>query len=232
MKIKTRIYVQMDFQIHQDILLPDDISHHLKNVLRAKIGDKIGIFNGTDGEYGADITHIHKKSVQIRLQDKIKPHLPPENITLLFAMIKKTPLEFMVQKCTELGIGHFQPVITDYTVVHDINIGRLQDIAVQAAEQCGLTALPTFYPPISLYDGLKNYSAVLFCDETGGNLSIKDAVNNVTHIDSILIGPEGGFSPAEHLYLKQQPQCHGITLGKRILRAETAAIAASAWVLL
>ena len=226
MKIRARLFFPMQFEESDIIDLPAHIAHYVKNVMRGKTGQKIGIFNGQDGEYAADILDIQRKSVSIKVGAKIRMHLEPENITLLFAMIKKTPMEYIIQKGTELGCGVFQPIITEYTQSKDYNFERIQRIAIESAEQCHLTALPQINEPIALDEAIANYKHIIFCAEKGQASPIAKHFESCNDVDAILIGPEGGFSPDEHDMLQNTNHCHPVSLGPRIMRAETAATAA------
>ncbi|MEM6603350.1 MAG: 16S rRNA (uracil(1498)-N(3))-methyltransferase [Pseudomonadota bacterium] len=225
MKVKSRLFLDIAIEVGQNFELPSEASHHIATVLRAKIGDIIGIFNGVNGEYAAEIKACKKKSVLVYIVAKIREHLPPEDITLFFAPLKKSPMEYLIQKGTELGCGFFQPIITERTIVRDINLERLNRIATEAAEQCHLTALPQIKPAISLLSVLEAQRPFLFCDEYGGGEPILRILKNHS-VDSILIGPEGGFTQTEHDMIKSHQACHAVSLGPRIMRAETAAISA------
>ena len=226
MKIKARLFLPLTFKVGEHILLPTDHAQYVKNVMRAKVGYFIGVFNGQDGEYAAEILSVERKAVSIKIGEKIRDHLEPENITLLFAMVKKTPMEYIIQKGTELGCGVFQPITTDYTNSKDYNFERFQRIAIEAAEQCTLTAVPEINAPIALGDALADFNHIIFCAEKGTSDPIAKHLKQAEDIDAILIGPEGGFSPEEHEMLRKSENCFPVSLGPRIMRAETAAAAA------
>jgi 16S rRNA (uracil1498-N3)-methyltransferase len=226
MKIKSRLYCpDVELVDNHYFTLVDKQAHYVRHVMRANDTDYFGIFNGKDGEYVCQITENTKKNLVFKIIKKIRNHLPPTDITLVFALIKKTPLEFLVQKATELGVGMLQPIITDRTIIRDTNIERLESIAIEAAEQCGLTAIPKIFAPKSLNESIKGYQNILFCDERGQGQAIKNMMHNTKKIDAIIIGPEGGFSPQEADFLYNQKNTLAVSLGKRIMRAETAAIA-------
>lgn len=230
MKIKTRLYCP-NTPLNEDtcFALDDKQAHYLRNVMRITDTDYIGVFNGIDGEYACQSLEITKKNITLKALKKIRTHLPPSNIALLFAIIKKTPLEFLVQKATELGVGILQPIITDRTIIRDLNIERLEVIAIEAAEQCGLTAIPKIFSPQILETSIKNYHNILFCDESGQGQPIKNVLCTQSRpTDAIIIGPEGGFTPLEADFLSKAPNTMAVSLGKRIMRAETAAIASLA----
>lgn len=229
MKIKTRLYCP-------EIILADNVcfslndkqEHYLRHVMRVKIDDYCGIFNGIDGEYACQIIDITKKNIILKPTQKIRPHLPPTQICLIFAIIKKTPLEFLIQKATELGVGLLQPITTERTIIRDINQDRLENIAIEAAEQCGLTAIPQILPIKDLSQAISDYQKIVFCNERGTGQPIKNLIQQENAVDAILIGPEGGFGDKEVDFLSQQKNMLPVSLGSRIMRAETAALASLA----
>jgi 16S rRNA (uracil1498-N3)-methyltransferase len=229
-KIKARLFCPyISFDMETCFALEAKQAHYIRNVMRAKIGDYLGIFNGQQGEYAYQIIQLDKKHVIVKSYQKIKDPLIPDAISLVFSIIKKTPLEYLVQKSTELGIGKLQPVITDRTMFRDVNLDRLEIIAIEAAEQCGLTDIPKILPPQKLPDIMPQYQNIIFCDEKGGGVPIKQCHSiDKQAIDAILIGPEGGFTQSEADFLYQQSNAHAVSLGNRIMRAETAAIASLA----
>jgi len=230
-KIKTRLYCPYVPALDKGItfLLNPSQAHYIRSVMRCQIHDYIGIFNGLDGEYACQIMQLDKKNVTVQCVQKIRSHLPPTPITLIFALIKKTPLSYLVQKATELGVGVMQPIITQRTTMRDINTERLQAISIEAAEQCGLTAIPDILPPKKLPEIYFDYQHILFCDERGTGKPIKQAIMEQKNpTDAFIIGPEGGFTASEAEFLYAQNNIQPISLGDRIMRAETAAIASLA----
>jgi 16S rRNA (uracil1498-N3)-methyltransferase len=233
MKIKARLYCP-NVSLTDDInFSPDDKqAHYLLHVMRIKIDDYCGVFNGIDGEYACQIIALTKKNMILKPIKHTRPHLLPTKMCLIFAIIKKTPLEFLVQKATELGVGILQPIITERTVIREVNQERLQSIAIEAAEQCCLTAIPQILPVKHLSEVLLEYQNIVFCDERGQGESIKKLIpsqfNQDNKIDAILIGPEGGFSDKEADFLYTQKNLIPVSLGERIMRSETAALASLA----
>jgi 16S rRNA (uracil1498-N3)-methyltransferase len=229
MKIKARLYCP-DIQLTENICfsLGDKQAHYVRHVMRAIHNDYFGIFDGINGEYACQIIECDKKNLVFKAIKQIRPHLPPTNMALIFAIIKKTPLEFLIQKATELGVGILQPIITDRTVIRDINQERLESIATEASEQCGLTAVPVILPPKSLSQSVSDYQKIIFCDERGTASPIKNLMLEDTTVDAIVIGPEGGFSDTEADFLYTQNNIVAVSLGRRIMRAETAALASLA----
>lgn len=226
MKVKIRLYHVCDLSVGREIILSDKMAHYISSVMRSKIGDVIGVFNGFDGEYACHIISLQKKTVHLQVLEKIKPHLPPDNITLIFAVIKKTPLEYLLQKATELGAGRLQPMLTQRTVVREMNEERAKAIIIEAAEQCGLTALPDILPIRSFADIVPVQTHAIFCDETGQGENLFSYLSAGHKPQSIIIGPEGGFSAEEHSVMMGSKGCHGVDLGPRIMRAETAVLSA------
>ena len=226
MKVKICLYHVCDLFLGKDIILSDKMAHYLSSVMRSKIGDIIGVFNGCDGEYACEIISVQKKTVHLRVIENNKPHLPPDNITLIFALIKKTPLEYMLQKATELGVGRLQPIITQRTVVREINEDRAKAIIIEAAEQCGLTALPEIMPVRTFTEIISAQTSAIFCDETGQGENLFSYLQTGQKPNAIIVGPEGGFSEQEHSIMLNSKLCHGVDLGPRVMRAETAALSA------
>jgi len=219
-----RLFVDQPLAQGVNLLLRDKPAHYLANVLRLDQGAELLLFDGQSGEWKGVIRGVAKKQlvVEVLERTRLPEELPP--LTLAIAPVKRGPFEWMVEKATELGVARIQPVITRRTVVDRLNIDRLGAIAIEAAEQCGRTRLPLLLETITL-DRLLNAPAgrLLFADETGGAamLSVLAAVET-----TILIGPEGGFTPEERIAILGSGAI-GVGLGPRILRAETAAIAAA-----
>lgn len=220
-----RLYVDQPLSEDAAILLQDKPAHYLANVLRLGEGAEVLLFDGRSGEWQAAIEAAHKKKLVLRVQRQTRPpeELPP--LTLAFAPVKRAPLEWLVEKATELGVARLQPMITQRTVVERLNPERLFAIAIEAAEQCGRTRLPELLEPLKL-DALLAAppGAILFADETGGQPLTQAAQPGPA---TILTGPEGGFTPEERDRILAAGAI-GVGLGPRILRAETAALAAVA----
>jgi 16S rRNA (uracil1498-N3)-methyltransferase len=219
-----RLFVDQPLGEGQTVLLQHKPAHYLTNVLRLGEGAEFLLFDGQTGEWQASIEAAHKKKLVLRVQRQTRaPETLPE-LTLAFAPVKRAPLEWLVEKATELGVARLQPVITQRTVVERVKTERLQAIAIEAAEQCGRTLLPTIAEPVALPAFLKTIAEPLyFADETGGA-----PVHKVMQAGpaTILTGPEGGFTDEERALVRGHPAARAITLGPRILRAETAALAA------
>lgn len=230
MKIKTRLYLdpksETALAVGQKIVLPPDPAHAVKNVLRGQVGDGLCVFDGISGSFLAVVSEITKKNVVIDIQEYISPLKPLSSLTVYCALIKKTPFEWMIQKLTELGVGHIQPMITDYTVIKDMNQKRIQEISVQATEQCGGNSITHIDEPISFASVIATRKNLIFADERLTAIPLFEYLISMPKpkIDGILIGPEGGFSPNERMMLEQQDFIIPVGLGNHILRAETAAM--------
>jgi 16S rRNA (uracil1498-N3)-methyltransferase len=218
-----RLFVDQPLGQGVAVLLDGKPAHYLANVLRLGEGAELLLFDGTSGEWRAAIEGAAKKRLLLRVAERTRPPetLPP--LTLAFAPVKRAPLEWLVEKATELGVARLQPVVTQRTVVERLNPERLAAIAIEAAEQCGRTRLPELAGTIKL-DGLLAEAGgrLLFADETGGVPLPSVLEPGPT---TILIGPEGGFTPEERSRIFGAGAI-GVGLGPRILRAETAALAA------
>ncbi len=228
---KIRLYVDHDLASGQSIALTREQSNYLFAVMRLEAGTQVSLINSRDGEYLADIVVANKKNGILVCQDQVKPLLLPPDLWLMFAPVKKDRTAFIVEKATEMGVREIVPVMTDYTHFDRIRWDKMDLQAVEAAEQCGGTYVPGIEMMEKLSDVLANWPAerqILFCDESkvGEATSLKDLPVDKDASWAVLIGPEGGFSEAERDLLRAHPNTHAISLGPRILRADTAAIAA------
>jgi 16S rRNA (uracil1498-N3)-methyltransferase len=219
-----RLHVEQALAPGAAVTLEGNPAHYLQHVLRLSPGAEVLLFDGVSGEWHATIREAAKRAVHLIVGERTRApeRLPP--LTLAFAPVKRAPLEWLIEKATELGVGALQPVITQRTVVERLNLGRLRLIAIEAAEQCGRTVLPSLHEAIALSDLLAApASPILFADETGGQ-PLLDAIAPGEPV-TFLVGPEGGFTPDERTRILAAGAV-GIGLGPRILRAETAAVAA------
>ncbi len=226
---KIRLFVNHPFEAAQSIALDRDQANYLFAVMRLSVGDQILVFNGRDGEWLADITSGSKRGGVLQLVTQTKPLQAPPDLWLMFAPIKKARTDFIVEKATELGAAEIFPISTDYTNSERIRQDRLQAHAVEATEQCGGTYVPVVHDLQSLDKCLQTWPQdrnILFCDETLVGQAPTDLASCPAGKWAIFIGPEGGFSPAERARLQSHPQSHSISLGPRILRADTAAVSA------
>ncbi|MDT2049862.1 MAG: 16S rRNA (uracil(1498)-N(3))-methyltransferase [Planktomarina sp.] len=221
-----RLYVDHPLAVGQSVPLTVDQSHYLFRVMRKGVGEKLEIFNGVDGEWSAKVIQSGKKVGILLCENMSKPLILPPNLWLMFAPLKKSRSEFVVEKATEMGVSQIMPVKTDFTNLERIRQDRLQSQAVEAAEQCGGTFVPAVLALQKLSNVLDVWGdrQIMFCDETFSGKSLD--LSRLSGPWAILIGPEGGFSTCERKRLKAMVQVHRMALGPRILRAETAAVAA------
>lgn len=240
MDAKIRLYVDHPLGAGQSVPLDRDQAHYLFGVMRQGVGAPVALFNGRDGEWRAEVAEAGKRGGVLTCVEQTRPLQMPPDLWLLFAPIKKARTDFIVEKAAEMGARRILPVQTDFTNAERIRQDRLQAHAIEAAEQCG----GTFVPEVA---GLQKLDRVLadwpegrqlmFCDEAlaGGSSRLSALIagtgeegREARRADpwAILIGPEGGFSEAERARLRALPFAHAVSLGPRILRADTAAVAA------
>ena len=235
-KTKIRLYFPGKLSLKRPIKLENKQVHYLINVMRKKIDDSILVFNSVNGEFLAKISEIYKNTIIIDIIKKIRDVKIENDIWLLFAPVKKSPTEYIVQKATELGVSKIIPVITERTITKNLNLKRMQDIAIESSEQCERITIPEVCAVKKLKDLIPNWDndrIIFFCDETIRNNDFAkiDFQNLSTKsFGAILVGPEGGFSTNETNYLREKKFIRPIDLGPRILRSDTAVIAAlSLW---
>ncbi len=230
-----RTFVNNDLQQDVMIDLERNKANHLINVLRKKTGDELIIFNGIDGAWLARIESASKKSANILLLEQIAKQPKPSNIYYGFAPLKKARLDYMMQKATEMGAGIIQPVITQYTQNPKINIDKIKANVIEAAQQCEVLNLPEIKQQINLKNLVENWQEIhgerklILADESKqAGSPIKTLQDLKAQKIGLLIGPEGGFSDEELELLHSKDFIVPISLGERILRADTAAVAALA----
>jgi 16S rRNA (uracil1498-N3)-methyltransferase len=230
---KTRLYVTGDLGAGTAVALNDGPSHYLLHVLRAKPGNRVLLFNGRDGEWLAEIGQVSKRGVAAACLNRTRPQTSQPDIWLAFAPIKKTPADYLVQKATELGVSCLLPVFTRRTIVTRVNLERMAANAAEAAEQSERLTVPEIRSATDLDKLLASWPKerrLYFCDEGGDAKWLAEAAGGARGPAAILTGPEGGFDPAEREMLRAQSFVVPVTLGPRILRADTAALAAlSVW---
>jgi 16S rRNA (uracil1498-N3)-methyltransferase len=229
---KARLYVTGDLGEGVAVTLDEGQTHYLLHVLRAKPGNLVSLFNGRDGEWLAEIVQAAKRGVTASCLTQTAAQHEVPNIWLAFAPVKKTPSDYLVQKAAELGISVLQPVFTRRTIVARINEERMAANAIEAAEQSGRLSVPQIRGGVSFDKLLASWPQerrLLFCDEGGDAKAMTQAARESRGgPTAILTGPEGGFDPAERAALRALPFVTAVTLGPRILRADTAALAALA----
>lgn len=223
-----RLFVPETLADGAGIELDGAAANYLGNVLRLRPGAEVKLFDDRTGEWLAEIVDSGKRRVTLRIVRQIRPREPVPDFWLLFAPLKRGPIDWLVEKATELGVARLQPVITQRTVVDRVKDERLLAHMIEAAEQCERTALPELAEPVKLATLLPAWPAdrtLYFADESGGAPLLGTITPGAA---ALLIGPEGGFSDEERAALRAHPQTRPVSLGPRILRAETAAIAATA----
>ena len=217
--------IQSDLSSH----LTNEQTHYVKDVMRLKIGDKLSIFN-TLGEWEAVIETYEKKGVKIKIIGKVRDKGNDKNIWLAFSPIKQNPLNFLIQKGTELGVQKFIPILSERTVVREINIERIKKIIIEASEQSNRISVPEINKPELLKNFLSQFpenASLIFCDINSKKNNLKNIlIKNIDGPICILIGPEGDFSENERKMIINLNQTYPISLAKNILKAETAALSA------
>ncbi|MGO9132703.1 MAG: 16S rRNA (uracil(1498)-N(3))-methyltransferase [Methylovirgula sp.] len=234
-----RLYVGAPLSAGARVALDRDQAHYLLNVLRLTDGVELLAFNGKDGEWRVALSVEGKKAAALIAKEMTRPQPAPGDLHYLFAPIKHARQDYLVQKAVEMGASHLRPVLTRHTHAERINEDRMRANAIEAAEQCGILAMPEVAPPVrfdTLIAQWPNERLLIFCDE---DADIADPIAALQKVraDSatipplaVLIGPEGGFDAAERAALLALPNVLRLSLGPRILRADTAAVAALALV--
>jgi 16S rRNA (uracil1498-N3)-methyltransferase len=226
---KIRLYNQnTPLSNGAEFALSEAQSHYAQHVMRLKVGAHLHLFDGVNGEWQAEIIAISKKAVNVRVIAQTYTQANSPDIWLAFAPIKAGRIEFLVEKATELGVSRLLPVKTERTILGRINVERLQAHAIEAAEQSGRVDVPQVLPyqPLEqlLYDW-DNARTLIYGDESGRGQPASTLLTPLQPPLSLLIGPEGGFSPTEFALFKQFSFMHALHMGKRIMRADTAALA-------
>lgn len=225
-----RLFLEADLSLGQRVVLQDEQAHYLLHVLRLADGAAVLVFNGRDGEWRAEISDVKKRSAVLTMTDLVRPQTPPGNIDYLFAPLKRSRLDYMVQKAVEMGVARLRPVITHRTIAERVNLDRMRANAIEAAEQCGVLNVPEVLEPVRLDKALECWTdgrTLVFCDESAASLAPLNTLAALGHgALAVLIGPEGGFDPVERELLISRPFVTPIWLGPRIMRADTAAVAA------
>jgi 16S rRNA (uracil1498-N3)-methyltransferase len=232
-KTTPRLHVAQALANGAELSLGAEQSHYLAHVLRLGAGDAVCLFNNENGEVLAYITTVAKKSVSLRCERLVHAVQPPPDIDYVFAPLKHQRLDYLVQKATELGARRLQPMITARTIAERVNLDRMRANVIEAAEQCNLVFVPEVLEPKSFASLLKSWDAnraIIFCDEMAAPADPRAALLKVKPPAAVFVGPEGGFSEEERASLKSMPHVAAISLGPRIMRADTAAVAALALV--
>jgi 16S rRNA (uracil1498-N3)-methyltransferase len=213
-------------------------ANYLVNVLRLRPGAHVRVFNGRDGEWQATLVEAGRKAWRLDITAQTRPQPPPSDLHYLFVPLRQARLDYMVEKAVEMGVGRLRPVLAQHGQVARLNPDRVAAHAIEAAEQCGLLSVPTIDPPrplVAIIDGWDAEEAsrrIVFCDEQLA--ADPDPLSILSGLEpsplAVLIGPEGGFSDGERRLLRSRPFVTALPLGPRILRADTAAVAALALV--
>ena len=229
---KVRLHVEAALGEGARVRPSDPQAHYLLHVMRARVGNRVLLFNGRDGEWLAEIAEVTKKSCTLVCAKRTRVQTGTPDVWLCFAPIKKTPADYVVQKATELGVSALVPVFTRRTIVTRVNGERMAANAIEAAEQSDRLTVPEIREPVSLDKLLVSWPRerrIVFCDEGGDAKPLAAALSNVAKGPfAILTGPEGGFDVAERERIRACAFVVPVTLGPRILRADTAALAALA----
>lgn len=230
-----RLFVEPQLVQGAEIVCEGQQANYLLNVLRLRDGDRLRVFNGRDGEWEAELSSVRKRDCRFVVGACVRQQVAGPDVEYLFAPLKHARLDYMVQKAVEMGVRRLRPVITRRTVAERVNLDRMRANVIEAAEQCGILHLAEVLAPVKLdavlaaWDGGRR---LVFCDEgaeTAGAVPQLAGLSAGAPV-AVLIGPEGGFDPAEREALLQQPYTLAVSLGPRIMRADTAAVAALALV--
>jgi 16S rRNA (uracil1498-N3)-methyltransferase len=227
-----RLFVNTPLEAGGTVTLERAQLHYLVHVLRLKAGDRILAFNGRDGEWSATLEG-EKRAATICLDAKTRPQTAAADLHYLFAPLKSARQDYMVQKAVEMGVSRLQPVLTRHGQVTRVNLDRMRANAIEAAEQCGILAVPDVAAPLALARAIAERDperCLVFCDEDAETANPAVALRSVEPRSplAVLVGPEGGFAEDERAALLNQPNVLRLSLGPRILRADTAAVAALA----
>lgn len=241
-----RLFVKGPLRAGLDITLAPDQAHYLAKVLRLKMDEQVLVFNGADGEWCAHVAAIGKKTLSLAIQHQTRAQEDGPDLHYLFAPIKRARLDYMAQKATEMGASLLQPVITRRTIAERVKVERLHANAIEAAEQCGILRVPEVRAPVSLEDLLEDWEMrrlLVFADENAPAASPLEALSHREDLSdqedssnqearplAVLIGPEGGFEPEERAMLMRRAFVRPVSLGPRVMRADTAAVACLALV--
>jgi 16S rRNA (uracil1498-N3)-methyltransferase len=229
-----RVYLDTPLASRQQVPFDRDQANYLQNVLRLKRGDELLLFNGRDGEWQAHLAGAGKRALSAVVGERKREQPAPADLHFLFAPLKHARLDYLVQKAVEMGASRLQPVMTQHTQVARINLDRMRANVIEAAQQCGILSLPEVAQPVEFkaMAGRDPDRLLVFCDE---DAEVQDPVAALAAARArqplaVLIGPEGGFAETERAALLKRPHVVRIALGPRILRADTAAVAALALV--
>ena len=231
-----RLWVEDELFAAAEVTFSAAQSNYLVNVLRMKEGTELLLFNGRQGEWRATLVGTSKRGAMAQVSAQCRPQPAPYDFLYAFAPIKVGRMDYLIQKAVEMGVGTLQPLITDYTQSSRLKDSKLHAHIVEAAAQCGILSLPALRPVQKLTEFIDSFEhqhpdrVLIFCDEANEGATTNEQLDQVKadRMPALLIGPEGGFSSAERDLLRQTSFVRPIGLGPRILRADTAAVAAMA----
>jgi 16S rRNA (uracil1498-N3)-methyltransferase len=227
-----RVYIDHPLTAGAVVTCTPEQSSYLRSVLRLPAGAELLVFNGRDGEWRARLDHEGKRGAVLEMVAQTRAQETGPDLWYLFAPLKRSRLDYMVQKAVEMGVSRLVPVLTQHTVAERVNLERMRANAIEAAEQCGILHLPEITEPAKLASVLASWPVgrrLIFCDEGAAAANPIDVLRALPVGPlAVLIGPEGGFSDAERTQISGKPFTHPISLGPRIMRADTAAVAALA----
>ena len=233
---KVRLYVERALSEGKGVETSPEQAHYLLRVMRAKVGDRVRLFNGKDGEWSSRISVTGKRGCELICEKPIAKQEDVPDLWLVFSPIKRIPADYVTQKATELGVRVLQPVVTHRTIARRVNVDRMRANAIEAAEQSGRLSIPEVRAPVELSGLLSSWPKgrrLVFCDESGEAPPIGETFAGQKKNSrgwAILTGPEGGFDDEERAAIRACPFALAVTLGPRIMRADTAALAAlSIW---
>ncbi len=229
---KIRLHIDAPLGSGVAVVLPRDQAHYLFGVMRRGVGDRVLVFNGRDGEWLTEIVEATKRAGVLSCQEQTRPQETGPDLWLCFAPIKKARTDFIAEKACEMGCSRLVPVFTQHTNSDRVRVDRLRAHAIEAAEQCGLVSVPEVAEPVALDALLADWSAgraLMFCDESSAGAPASEVLRSAGPGPwAVLIGPEGGFAAEEAARLSALHYAHAVSLGPRILRADTASVAALA----
>jgi 16S rRNA (uracil1498-N3)-methyltransferase len=229
-----RLFVEAALAAGLEIACTPNQVNYLLNVLRLGADASVHVFNGRDGEWRARLAPQGKRHLNLVIEDMTRAQSGGPDIAFVFAPLKRARLDYVVQKATEMGVADLQPVMTQHTSAERVNVERMSANVIEAAEQCGILRVPRVHNPARLDDWLGSISLIrhiIFCDEAADPVNPIETLKGVPDGPlAVLVGPEGGFSDGERAKLLAHPAASSISLGPRILRADTAAVAALALV--
>ncbi len=221
-----RLYITEPLEIGHSLHLNDAQLHYIRHVLRLNGGDHVHLFNGTDGEWQAQLDIFSKKAASLLCLKQLREQSKASPLTLMCALIKPARMELLIEKATELGVSDIMPLVTDHCAIRKMNTERLASHAIEAAEQSERLSVPEIHRLQSLREAITDYKGhILWADESRDQSATLYQTLETNPISAILIGPEGGFSELEKDYLRTRNNVYPVHMGSLILRAETAGIA-------